>query len=336
MSNPATGSYSTPFKATYTGIKDLFKPQTPAGLLKQEERLDNKTALITGASSGLGFAVSMQLAERGAHIIMACRSGIPEKGEQIRRVTGRDLAEMMPVDLSDLKSIQNLVKNIKKKEIKLDIIVCNAAIVPRKSRKTKQDLEEMFVVNYLAKYLLIRLLLQEECLNISTGRIPRIIIISSESHRDPADYDWDNFGIYHDYGIGNTLEKYGYYKLLLTTFLIELSRKLNKYQITDVSIFALCPGPVNSNIAREAPLIFQPFLKLIFRLFFRSPEKAALPVIYLAASREIEGKAIDYLHFMTRKDMDPKAMNPENGHKIWELSERLLECKGFSFQKIKS
>jgi hypothetical protein len=116
---------------------------------------------------------------------------------------------------------------------------------------------------------------------------------------------------------------YGYYKLLLLTMANELSRRINPDGKVKTSVFALCPGPVNSNIAREAPRMFQPLLKLVFGIFFRSPEKACSPVIYLAASPEMEGKTGEYLFLMQKKEMDGKATDPENGKKLWELSQQL-------------
>ena len=123
--------------------------------------------------------------------------------------------------------------------------------------------------------------------------------------------------------IGKVMELYGYYKMLLVTLANEFSRRLNPGDTTDYSVFALCPGPVNSNIAREAPKIFQPLLKVTFKLFFRSPERASEPVIYLAASKDVESKKIDYLFLMSRKEMDSKATDKENGRKLWQASENL-------------
>ena len=110
----------------------------------------------------------------------------------------------------------------------------------------------------------------------------------------------------------------------MTTFAQELSRRLNPNQNTEYSVFVLCPGPVNSNIAREAPAIFQPLLKVVFGIFFSSPEKASEPVIYLAASKDVEGKATDYLFLMSRKDVDEKVVKQENGKKLWKHTEELL------------
>jgi len=332
MNNKKAGAYDSPVKATLKGISDLFKKQQKAGELSDTDRLDGMSVMVTGASSGLGFATAVELAKRGARVIMACRSGIPEKGEEIKRLSGSENIDMIPVDLSDIYSIKNLVNQLKANNLKLNILICNAAVVPRNSRKTRQGLEEMFMVNYLAKFLLIRWLLDEDLLELLGSVYPRIIIVSSESHRNPKEYEWENFGQYKDYGMNKTVELYGYYKLLLTTFVNELSRRLN-IEGTRISVFSLCPGPVNSNIARETPRLFQPLLKLIFKIFFRSPAKAALPVIYLAASKDLEGKALDYLFIFERKDMDDKTRDPENGRKLWELSEALLDDIGVRFKK---
>jgi hypothetical protein len=98
-------------------------------------------------------------------------------------------------------------------------------------------------------------------------------------------------------------------------------------------VLALCPGPINSNIAREAPVIFKPLLKLVFKIFFRSPEVAVKPVVYFAVSPEVKDRAIDYLFLMGRKEMDEKAMDAANGKKLWELSEALLKEHGVIFSK---
>ena len=324
--------YSNAFTATLSGITDLFRKQKNVVSLSDKERLDGKNILITGASSGLGFEAAVQLAKRGAHIWMACRSGIPEKGEQVKKRSGSNHVEMMHVDLSDLDSIVALVNKLKAASVKLDVLVDNAGMVPNKSRKTKQGLEEMFVVNYLSKYLLARLLLEHDLFNTPHKNVPRIIFVVSESHRNPKAFDWDGFGLYREYSMGKTVEYYGYYKLLLATFANELSRKINSPDQVNYSVFALCPGPVNSNIAREAPAIFKPLLKAVFKIFFRSPEVAVQPVSYFAASTEVKGRAIEYLFLMGRKDMDAKAMDEENGQRLWQLSETLLKEYGMVFR----
>ena len=318
--------YNNAAMAVVTGIRDLFRPRQDCGILKESDRLDGKTVFIDGASSGLGFATAIDVARRGARVIMACRSGIPVKGEIVQRRSGNPDVSMLPVNLSDIASIRDLVSAIARLERKPDIYILNAGIVSKESRKTPQGLEEMFMVNYFAKYLFVRLLMEHRLIPDSGAgdTAARVIFVTSESHRNPEAFDWDGFGNYREHGIRQSMERYGYYKLLLVTFARELSRRLNPGRTVRVSVFALCPGPINSGIAREAPKMVQPLLKLIFFLFFRSPARAAEPVVYLTASADLDGKPFGYLYLMSRREIDPKAEDPENGKRLWELSERLL------------
>ena len=346
MKNNKQNKYKNPFAATLTGIREIFRKKKPDCFLHPDDRLDGKTVLIDGASSGLGFAVAVEAARRGARVIMACRSGIPEKGEEVKKLSGNKDVFMLPIDFSDLQSIQHLASSIQHQYAPIDIYICNAAVVPLESRKTLQGLEEMFMVNYFSKFVFINMLIEKGCMNSMSHRVtesqshishqphqphqshqsrhlPRIIIISSESHRNPKEFDWEGFGKYKEYGMKKTVELYGYYKLLLTTFARELSRRLNPDGEKNFSVFSLCPGPINSRIGREAPGLFQPLLRLVFALFFKSPEKAAVPVIYLASSKELEGNPFDYLFLMNRKEIDELASDPENGKKLWKVSEIL-------------
>jgi len=335
--------YKDPFRATLTGIMDLCRRQEPVGRLSDSDRLDGKTAVVDGASSGLGFAIAAELASRGAKTIMVCRSGIPAKGEEVKKLSGNSDVHMLRVDFADKKSIEKLVLELRENFAPIDILICNAGVVPNKARKTPQGLEEMFMVNYFSKFLYVTGLIVNGSLgktrfgsqhDIQTGNdsgeaekhgsaIPRIIFVSSESHRNPDTIKWEEFGKFIPYGIKQSMEHYGHNKLLLATFAVELSRRLNPGGSTSCSVFALCPGPVNSNIARESPKVFQPLLKLVFRVFFRSPKEASIPVIYLSASQDVESKPFDYLFLMNRKEVDSKALDPENGKKLWEMSSAL-------------
>lgn len=318
-----TDRYSNPSAAIFTGISDLFKRPKHQLNLNDLPPMAGKRVLITGASSGLGLATAIEIAKRGAEVIMAVRSGIPHKGEEVKRKSGSQHVHMIHLDLSNLESLTTFTKDIKEKFGTFDIIICNAAMVAKKGRAVKEGLDEMFVVNYFAKFLLAKKLSTGDFLNHAGAELPRIIFVASESHRNPSSFDWEQFGTFEPYGIKQSVAMYGYYKLLLLTMASELSRRLNPGEEVNCSVFALCPGPVNSNIAREAPRMFQPLLKLVFGIFFRSPKKACAPVIYLSASREIEGTSGTYMFLMQQKEIDEKATDPQNGKRLWELSKKL-------------
>jgi len=333
--------YKDPFRATLTGILDLFKKKVPDAAVNDSDRLDGKTVVVDGASSGLGFAIAVEIAARGAKTVMVCRSGIPLKGEEVKKLSGNKNVHMLHVDFTDARSIEKLCLELKSRFAPIDILICNAGVVPNKSRKTPQGFEEMFMVNYFSKFLYVTTLVENGSLgslsfgpvnselksavnhDVNGSSVPRIIFVSSESHRNPASIQWNDFGKFTTYGIKQSMEHYGHNKLLLTTFAVELSRRLNPNGSNSCSVFALCPGPVNSAIARESPKVFQPLLKLVFRMFFKSPEDACVPVIYFAVSHDVESKHFDYFFLMNRKEVDSKALNPGNGKKLWEMSSTL-------------
>jgi len=315
------GKYDSPWKATLKGIIDLYGKKTDSVKLPEHIDLKGKTVLITGSSNGLGFAAAKRIAQAGAKLIMAVRSGMPEKGEEIIKITKNPYVKMYHIDLLDFESINLFLNNLDKDQVKIDILISNAAMVPLKSRKTPQGIEEMFMVNYLAPFHLINQLISRNVLHTEKSKI---IIVSSESHRNPKEFEWEKFGKYENYGIGETVSRYGYFKLLLTTFACELSRRFSN-ENNQSSIRVLCPGPVNSNIAREAPKLMQPLLKLVFSIFFKSPEKASDPILYFASEPNHNHNPLDYMFLMQRKAMDHKALDKENGKRLWELSQKLID-----------
>ncbi len=318
-----SGKYNNAFEATWNGIVDMFSTRDRVSPLTPEERLDGATVLVSGASKGLGLATSVELAKLGAHVIMGCRTGIPEKGEYVKRESGSGLVNMIPMDLADFNKIDAFVDQLEESGYRPDIVICNAAMVPSGARRTPQGLEEMFMVNYLSKFYLIQALLKRDLLGRSRG-IPRIIFVSSESHRNPERFEWDTIGTYQDYSMGAVINRYGYFKLLLTTFARELSRRYGEGSSRQIEVRALCPGPVNTSIAREAPSIFKPLLKVVFGLFFKSPKDACEPVVYFTARQSDDYKEFDYLYLMSERPIDPKAEDPENGQKLWEISTKLV------------
>ena len=93
---------------------------------------------------------------------------------------------------------------------------------------------------------------------------------------------------------------------------------------TSVAVHALCPGPVDSRLARDAPAMIKPVLRPVMRAFFRSPKKAAAPVLYLGIAPELGGDTGWYMHLMRHKTPSPPALDPECGRQVWEMGEALL------------
>jgi len=321
----AEGRFTNPVVASLAGVKDFFAKQELASRFSEKDRADGKTVLITGANSGLGFALALAFAKRGARVIMAGRSKIPEAGNQVKKLAGSDLVEMQYLDLSKIDSIHSFVQTLADQAIHIDICILNAATALPGSRLTASGQDEMFLVNYLSNVILSQLMLSKSVLKLSeTAVTSKIIFISSDSHQGATYIDYEEFGTYFKYGVSKGISNYSYFKLVLNTYATELSRRINKDGLK-ASINVICPGPVASNIVKEAPWLLRMTLKGIFRIVFKSPNKAARPVVYMALSPDYEGTTNEYLHMFNPKKMDPKVYEPEEGEKLWDRSMDLLK-----------
>lgn len=316
------GRFDNPVVAAMAGLKDFFSKQELADKLTENDRFDGKTCLVTGANSGLGFALAVEMARRGGHVIMTCRRDLTLSLTKAKEEANSENIEVRYLDLGKIDSIHEFCEGLAIDQIKLDVCILNAGVALPKARKTTSGLEEMFLVNYLANVMLTHLLITSGIIEINdSGKtfLPRIIFISSDSHQDSSAIDYEEFGKYLDYGPSKGISNYSYFKLILNTYATELSRRVNHDGIR-AGIHVICPGPVHSNIIKEAPLLLRITLRSIFKVIFRSPEKAALPVVYMAISEDYEGKTNEYLHMFRHKDMDPKVYIPEEGIKLWDRS----------------
>jgi len=320
------GRFNNPVVAALAGFKDLFRKQEFSDRLN-DDRFDGKTCLVTGANSGLGFAVAVELAKRGARVICTCRRLQNETLEKIKKQSGSDQVEVRTLDLSRLDSIHAFIDSLEQDKVSLDSVVLNAGVALPKARKTESGQEEMFMVNYLSNVILCTLLLNHKIVsrnNDANDFKPRFLFISSDSHQGSSLIDYDEFGKYIDYGVNKGISHYSYYKLVLNTYATELSRQLNKNEV-DVGVNVICPGPVHSGIIKEAPFLLRKVLGAIFWVIFRSPKKAALPVVYMSISPDYEGRTNAYQHMFKSKEMDEKVYLPEEGKKLWERSYALWD-----------
>ncbi len=350
MRNPRYDSTAT---AIVTGIIDLFRKKESVEPVSSDERLDGLVCLVTGSNSGLGRATAIEAAKRGATVIMACRSGIPDAGEEVRRKSGNGNVSMVRLDLGDFDSIHRCCDELQESGIHIDRAVMNAGVVRAKAYKTEQGFEQMFGINYLGNFVFVTELLKRGIIPNSTwaengeqNKTPRIVFVSSETHRSAPPINIESLGSFVEYTMKESVRRYGYTKLLLTTFAWELMRRFSSDAASstspsdasphagelatgddtvDVAVHALCPGAVNTNIARDIPKFLHPIIKLFFLIFFKSPKKASRPVLYLACSRAIEGKSGIYLHMMSPKEPSPQAGDPEIGKKLWRKTEALIK-----------
>jgi NAD(P)-dependent dehydrogenase (short-subunit alcohol dehydrogenase family) len=239
---------------------------------------------------------------------------------------------MEKVDLADLDSVVALTDTLARRRETLDLVVCNAGLMPARAIATKQRFDAMMGVHYLANHLLLRRLLASGVipndLFATNGRsgtaIPRIVIVGSETHRSSKGVVLDGLDRFEDYGMRDSIARYGDSKLASITFASELSRALSTKDGPSVAVHSLCPGPVASGITRDAPAFLVPVVQAGMRALFASPEIAARAVIYLAAAPELGGDTGWYLHMLRRKEAAPSATDPALGAALYARGELIL------------
>lgn len=313
-------------RAVSGAIGDRYSERPTLDPVPERVRIDGRVCLVTGANSGLGKAVAVDLARRGGRVLLACRGSHPEAVEDVRRLSGSDAVEMVKVDLADLESVHALADRVRREPGRVDITVLNAGVMPRTARRSVQGYELMFAVHFLANRLLVDRLLADGVVRPSSqpGATPRIVFVASEQHRSARPIEFEAFGAFHDYGLTDGLYYYGFSKLHLVTYARELSRRLNPGPEVRVAVHSLCPGAVNSNLAREAPAFLKPLLFPVMRLAFASPDRAAAPVTYACCAEDTGRRTGLYLHLMQEKDPSPYAMDEAAGERLWEASAALL------------
>jgi retinol dehydrogenase 14 len=246
--------------------------------------LKGKTALVTGASSGIGLEASAVLARRGARVLMVARDqtrGDAARAEVAKR-SGSDAVELLMCDFSSQAATRALADQVKERVDRLDILVNNAGSVSPKRRITEDGIEQTFAVNHLGYFLLTNLLL-----DLVVASAPaRIINVSSIGHRQGT-LDFDDLGFERGYGI---MKAYSRSKLANVLFTTELSRRLEGKGVT---VNALHPGAVATHIWSHAPAIARPLLA-VAKLFMISPAEGGDRIVYLATSPEVEGKTGGY------------------------------------------
>ena len=149
--------------------------------------LANKTFIVTGANTGIGKVTALELARRGAHVILACRSQAKTEVviDEIKRVTGNDQVEFIALDLGDLTSVRACAGALLARDLPIHGLINNAGLAAR--GLTRDGFELTFGTNHLGHYLLTRLLL-ERIIQSGPARIVNVVEpLALPREADPVD-----------------------------------------------------------------------------------------------------------------------------------------------------
>lgn len=245
--------------------------------------LAGKTFIITGANTGIGKITAMELARRGARVILACRSESKTGPviEEIKRETGNDHVEFVALDLSDLASVRACAEQVLAIAPKIHGLINNAGVVAKRGSATRDGYEMTFGTNHLGHYLLTRLLTERLA---QTGGA-RVVNVSSASHYRAKTIDWAAVQKPTRTVVG--LKEYEVSKLANVLFTKELARRLEGKGVTT---YAVHPGVVATDAWRRFP---NP-IRWVIKQFMITPQEGAQSTLVCATSPEVAGETGKY------------------------------------------
>lgn len=278
-----------------------------------------KTAIVTGANTGIGFAIAEGLARKGARVLLACRDADKAQEAQERLVSGHERADtdFLSLDLANIASVRDAAERASREE-RIDILVNNAGVMMPPLSHAPGGSELQFAVNHLGHFAFTGLLLDK----LAADGGARVVSQSSLAHRG-AEIDFDNLDAQQGYGRSKF---YGQSKLANLLFALELDRRLRAANSPVVSI-ACHPGIAQSELTRHLGM-FGSLFGSVVGLVLNSSEQGALPALQAASDPNAEGG--DYygpygFREMSGRTSGPafaskRARDPQLAQRLWDTS----------------
>lgn len=286
-----------------------------------EGLMQGKTALVTGASGGIGLVTAAELARMGAAVTMTARSR--EKGEaalaEVKRRSGSEQVEVLYADLASLDEVRGLAEEFRSRHERLHVLVNNAGAVNMQRQETRDGFELTFGVNHLAHFYLTNLLLD----TLKASSPARIVNVSSAAHIG-AWMRFDDLQLRRLY-IG--MFAYGQSKLANVLHAYELARRLEG---TGVTANALHPGMVRTGFARNnggATEAFFDMVQTFWNPLFLTAEQGAETSIYLASSPDVEGVTGRYFDSKRAVPSFITSYDEASARRLWEMSDELTRSR---------
>ncbi len=292
----------------------------------------DRTVVVTGANSGLGFETATAFAEKGATVVMACRS--LDRGRaaavEIRNdiePTGATL-DVRQCDLASLDSVASFADGVHGAYDGVDVLCNNAGVMAIPREETADGFERQLGVNHLGHFALTGHLL--DVLVGSSGE-SRVVTHSSGAHT-AGDLDLDDLHREESYG---RWEAYGQSKLANLLFAYELQRRLEAAGITDTKSVACHPGYAATNLQYRGPeqsgsRVRYALMKVANTLVAQSAEQGALPMLYAATAADVgggdyygPGGLLSMRGSPERQESSAASRDPADARRLWERSESL-------------
>jgi NAD(P)-dependent dehydrogenase (short-subunit alcohol dehydrogenase family) len=275
--------------------------------------MNEKTVVITGATSGIGEVAADHLAQLGARIVFVARDR--ERGEAMRKhlraVAGHTDHAVHYADLTRLSDMKRVAHEIAESEPEIDVLVNNAGAMFNSRHVTEDGFEKTFALNHMSYFVLTNILLDR--LKATPGA--RIVSTASDAHKGNR-LDLGNLQSARGY---SGYAVYGRTKLMNILFTRELVRRLAG---TGVTANCLHPGFVATRFGDQSGGAFSFAIKAA-KNFALTPEQGAETIIYLASSDEVAGVTGGYFYKSKQATPTREAQNDADAKRLWDVSVKI-------------
>jgi NAD(P)-dependent dehydrogenase (short-subunit alcohol dehydrogenase family) len=292
-----------------------------------------KTVVVTGANSGLGFEATKAFAQKGATVVMACRS--LDRGERAAReiqdgITERTGATLnvRQCDLASLDSVASFADGVREDYDDLHVLCNNAGVMAIPRRETEDGFEMQLGVNHLGHFALTGHLLKKV---VRTDGETRVVSHSSGAHT-AGDVDFDDLHREKSY---SKWEAYGQSKLANLLFAYELQRRLDGAEVSDTKSVACHPGYADTNLQYRGPeasgsKIKYALMKAANTVLAQSAAQGALPLLYAATAPDVAGGEyygpgglLNMRGAPERQESNAASRDERTAERLWDVSEEL-------------
>jgi NAD(P)-dependent dehydrogenase (short-subunit alcohol dehydrogenase family) len=273
--------------------------------------LKDKLCIISGSTSGVGYQALKRFAQAGAKLVMISRN--KEKAIRIKNeiIDQYDVEiDIVIADFSKLDDVRNAAEIILRDYPKIDVFVNSAGLYSTKAIHTSEGFELVYCVNHLAPFLMVNLLAER----FRESGHARIILVNSQGHRfnglNPKDLNWDKrpyMGL-RGYGASKTAE------------LLTLLKFKEIFRLTDVTINAMHPGDVKTNIGNNNGLIYNWFLHHVTWHFLKESDISGEALYYLASSSELNNISGRFFNLTIDEIPAKHARDKKMAEVIWKHS----------------
>lgn len=279
----------------------------------------DKICLITGSSRGIGYYTALELAQKGAEVIIVSHSQerAQKAADEINAKTKSGRARFYTADLSSQADIHRLANQIRQDYTRLDVLINNAGGWFSEYQESIDGIEMTFALNHLNYFLLTGLLLGL----LQESHSGRIVNVSSMAHQVNRGIDYETLQSGERFGL---ISSYAQSKAANIMFTFELADRL---QDTGITVNVLHPGLVNTNLYRNFG-IFNPLVKVIAKLFGKNSPEGAQTSIFLASAPKVADVTGKYFADKKIKPTSPATQDRKAWNRLWQVSE---EMTGFKY-----